>query len=130
MVECCQPPSLGLASDNDEPSTRSEGLTDVGQSAVAADVQDGVIALLVVGGIVAGVVNDAIGAEVPTRSILAELHTAVTSAPRALGDLDGECAYATRGANDQNLLPGLHAGAITDTLQLGDPGNRYRRRLL
>ncbi len=64
-IEASQPPFVGLASDNDEPSTRSEGPTEVGQAAVAADVQGGVVAMLAVGEVVADVVDDVIGAEAP-----------------------------------------------------------------
>ena len=129
-VEASQPPSVGLASDDDEPSARSEGPTEVGQPAVAADVEDGVVALLAVGEVVAGVVDDVIGAEARTRSILAVLHTPVTSAPKALAIWTANVPTPPEAPMISTFSPGLHLGAVTHTLQRGDPGDGDRRRLL
>jgi hypothetical protein len=63
-----------------------------------------------------------------TMSAFAVLQTPVTSAVR-LGDLHGERADASRGADDQDLLAGLHVSAVADRLQGGQAGNRHGRGL-
>ena len=66
-VEAAQPPSVGLASDDDEPAFRGQGSTKVRQPAVAPDVEDDVVALVAVGEVVARVVDDVIGTEGPDQ---------------------------------------------------------------
>jgi len=83
-VEAPQPPPVGLAADDDEPSAGGEGSTEVRQPIAATDIEDGVVALLAVGEVVARVVDVVVGPMARTRSILAVLHTPVTLAPKAL----------------------------------------------
>jgi hypothetical protein len=58
-----------------------------------------------------------------TRSAFALLATPVTLAPKAIGELDGVGADASRGADDQHLLPGCDAPGA-QALQGGQPGQR------
>jgi len=46
-----------------------------------------------------------------------------------LGDLHGEAAHASRGADDQHLLPGSELSVVADGLERGEPGDRYGSRL-
>src|SRR6267143_4430769 len=76
------------------------------------------------------VIDDVIRAE---RSDKIDIpRTADTGHIRAkrLGDLHRECAYASRGAVDQDLLPRLDLSFVANSLQGGDARDVDRSRLL
>jgi hypothetical protein len=56
------------------------------------------------------------------------LHTPVRS--ERFRELNGEGAHASRRTDDQDLLPWLDSSVIAQTLQGGQRGQRYGRRLL
>jgi len=58
------------------------------------------------------------------------LHTPVTCAPKALGDLHGERPNASRRAYDQDALPRLDLPDVADALKRRAPSGGHRRRLL
>jgi hypothetical protein len=93
----------------------------VGQATVAANVEDHVVAVLAVGEILAAVVDDVIGAEGSNHiDLRCAAHTGDVGTVR-LGDLHGEAAHSSRGADDQHRLTGLDPSVVAHRLESGEP---------
>ena len=87
---------------------RGERAAQPGERRVAGDVDDQVVARPASPVLAACSRRRGRRRATRTRSTLAVLATPVTSAPEGLGELDGVAADATRGADHQHVLPGLH----------------------
>src|SRR5439155_24908193 len=122
------PASAGLAADDQESSSRRESSTKVRQSAIASDVEDDVVAVAR-GEVVAGVVDDVVGAEGSDEFNLGGAAHAADFGTEGLRDLHGERAHASRRADDQYLLSGLHV-RLADGLKRGASGDGCGRGLL
>src|SRR6202011_6218363 len=90
-------------------------------------VEDEVVALTALGEVLARVIDDTVSADGADHfHVLGAADAGHVSAKR-LGDLDGRCADAPRGAVDQNLLAGLDLALIAKQLKSGgcrDPDGR------
>src|SRR6266566_7468231 len=102
----------------------------MGQPAVAADVEDHVVAVLAVGEVLARVVDHVIRADGADQIRLRRAAHAGDLGAEGLGDLHGERAHASRRADDQHPLPGLHLRVVAHGLQRGERGDGDGRRLL
>jgi hypothetical protein len=97
---------------------------------IAYAVEDEGVALRAGRGVVAGIVDHVVGANRSHKVDTSRpAHARHLSAER-LGDLDGECAHAARGAVDQDVLPRLKLTFVAKALERGHPGDRYGGCLL
>ena len=108
-VEAAEPPPIGLRADDDERSAGGERAPQPSQGAVTAGVEDDVVALASVD-VVGRVVDDVVRAEGADQVHLAGAAHAGDFRAERLGDLHGEGADASGGADDQHLVPGLAPG--------------------
>src|SRR5262249_58670077 len=76
---------------------------------VPADVEDQVVVLAAVGEVLPGVVDDLVGADRADQADFRGAGHAGDRGPEGLGELHGIGADASRGTDDQNVLPGCDA---------------------
>src|SRR5579859_78772 len=97
---------------------------------VADTVEKEIVALRVRGEIFPGVVDHAIGAEgADPVEVPRTAHAGNFCAERS-GDLHRECADATGGSVDQDLLPRFEAAVVAETLQSSQGGHERGSCLL
>jgi hypothetical protein len=77
-----------------------------------------------------GVVDDVVRTDRPDQVHVPRAAHAGHVRSERLRDLNGEGAHAPRRTDDQDLLPWLDPSVIAQTLQRGQRGQRYGRRLL
>ena len=88
-----------------------------------------VVALVTSSEVLLRVVDDVIPIDRAVSTFLV-LQTPVTSASERLGDAHGERAHASGCAVDQDLLPGLEAPSVAETLESRESGDGDGRRLI
>src|SRR5262249_2711901 len=76
--------------------------------------------------VVAGVVDDLLRPEPADELDLAGAADAGDAGPEMAGELDGERADATAGADHHDPLPGPHLAPVAHGLEGGDPGDPER----
>src|SRR3954466_8874606 len=128
-VGAAQPTSAVLPTHDDQPSPRGEGAAQLGESTVAADVEDDVVPAAPVGDLLAGVVDNVVGTERTHLVDLAGAAHAGDLGAGGLGQLHREGAHAARRPDDQYTLPGPDATVVADGLQGGQPGDGHGGRL-
>ena len=110
-----QPTSL--SADDDERRLRIQHTPALGPRLAPRDIEDHVAATAASGEVLAGVVDHVISTE---RSRLLDVPRAADSGylrSERLGNLHGECANASRGAVDEDLLSGLKLPVVAQALQ-------------
>src|SRR2546425_6920836 len=97
---------------------------------VPSHVEDQVVTVPISREVLPGVIDDPVCSDRADHvHVLRTAHGGHLRSER-LGDLNGECAYASRRTVDQDFLPGPNVSFVTQTLHGGASRHRYRGRLL